>query len=325
MWSGLHTALHGAILLLGLASNGLMIAVLLRRWRLLRISEIYLLHLALADLMLLFTFPFSILENATGWVFGNFLCKLMGLSKQLNLLCGSFLIACIGFDRYLAIVHALSSMRCRRRRTVHLTCVSLWLLCLALALPNAVFFAAKQDYNTSKVSCSHHNFGIHAHNWVLTTRVLEHTCFFLPLFAMTYCYAAVVVTLCKSQLSQAKQGAIRLALLVTLAFCLCWLPYNVTSVVQTLVDLRVIKYHHCDSRQHLQAALDVTEVLGFFHCCLNPFLYAFVGVRFRNELLHLLYNLGCKGVCGKFILAPNHGRGFVPDGGTTTTTSSALI
>uniref|UniRef100_A0A3Q3VSC6 G-protein coupled receptors family 1 profile domain-containing protein n=1 Tax=Mola mola TaxID=94237 RepID=A0A3Q3VSC6_MOLML len=269
VWSGLQTVLYGGILLLGVAGNGVMIAVLLRRRRLLRVSEIYLLHLALADLMLLFTFPFSILENATGWLFGNFLCKLMGLARQLNLLCGSFLLACIGFDRYLAIVHAISRMRSRRRRTVHLTCLSLWLLCLAMSLPNAVFLAVPQDdTNTSRVSCSFHNYGIHAHNWVLTVRVLDHVCFFLPLFAMTYCY----------------QGAIRLALFVTLAFCVCWLPYNVTLVIQTMADLRVITYRYCESRQRLQTTLDVTQVLGFFHCCLNPFLYAFIGVRFRNEL-----------------------------------------
>ncbi|KAG7217634.1 hypothetical protein INR49_021322 [Caranx melampygus] len=90
---------HSLIFLLGVVGNGLMIIVLLRRWRLLRIAEIYLLHLALADLMLLFTFPFSLVDKATGWIFGVFLCKLIGLMKNLNILCGSLLLACIGFDR----------------------------------------------------------------------------------------------------------------------------------------------------------------------------------------------------------------------------------
>ncbi|KAK2846671.1 hypothetical protein Q5P01_009670 [Channa striata] len=92
--------LYSFIFLLGVAGNGLMITVLLRRLRFLRITEIYLLHLALADLMLLFTFPFEVVGCFSGWLFGGFLCKLIGLVKHLNIFCGSFLLACIGFDRY---------------------------------------------------------------------------------------------------------------------------------------------------------------------------------------------------------------------------------
>lgn len=316
--------LYSLIFLLGVAGNGLMITVLLRRWRLLRITEIYLLHLALADLVLLFTFPFNVVDNASGWLFGKFLCKLVGLVQNLNIHCGSFLLACIGFDRYLAIVHAIPSMRSRRPRTVHLTCISLWLVCLGLSIPNAVFLSVREDANTTRLSCSYHHYGIHANNWVLTNRVLDHMCFFIPLTVMSYCYTAVVITLCNSQKSQAKEGAIRLALLVTLVFFFCWLPYNITLVIKTMADLRVISYKTCESYVLIQPALDVTKSLGLSHCYLNPFLYAFVGVRFRNELLRLLCKLGCSRVCLPFIRAQGHFRPSTSDG-VTTTTSTILI
>lgn len=290
-----QTVLYSSIFLLGVAGNGLMITVLLRRWRLLRINEIYLLHLAMADLMLLFTFPFTVVENFTGWVFGKVLCKLIVMGQHLNLLCGSFLLAFIGFDRYLAIVLAISSLQSRRRRTVHLTCAVLWLVCLALSVPNIVFFTAGGT-NTS-TDCSVHEYGIKGSNWVLTSRVFDHVCFFLPLAVMSYCYAAVVLTLFKSRKSQAKQGAIRLAILITLIFCFCWLPHNITLLVMTMNDLEVIKYNNCDSYLTLETAYVVTKSLGFSHCCLNPFLYAFVGVRFHNELIQLLRKLGCGKIC----------------------------
>ncbi|XP_041654429.1 C-X-C chemokine receptor type 5 [Cheilinus undulatus] len=307
--------------LLGVAANGLMITVLLSRWRLMRITEIYLLNLAVADLMLLFTFPFSVADNVAGWLFGEVFCKLWGLMRNLNLLCGSFLLACIGFDRYLAIVHAIPSLQSRRRGTVHLTCMLLWLVCLAFTIPNAVFLTVKQDLrNSSRLSCYYHDYEIHAHNWVLTSRVLEHACFFLPLVVMSYCYTAVVLTLCHSQQSQAKQGAIRLALLVTLVFCFCWLPYNITILIKTLVDLEVILYENCDSYVQLQLAIDVTQSLGFFHCCLNPFLYAFVGVRFRRELIQLLCRLGCSRVFMPLIRTRRHSQPSTSEGMTSITT-----
>lgn len=313
-----QAVLYSLIFLVGVAGNGLMITVLLKRRRLLRITEIYLLHLAMADLMLLFTFPFLVVENISGWVFGNFLCKLIGILKYLNALCGSFLLACIGFDRYLAIVHAVARMQSRRQKTVHLTCTFLWLVCLGLAIPNVVFLTTEEFNNTSEVVCFFNHHGIHSNNWVLTLRMLDHVCFFVPLAVMSYCYTAVVVTLFKSQKSQAKQGAIRLALLVTLVFCICWLPYNVALLIKTLTDLEVIEYDSCKSYVQLETALVVTKSLGFSHCCLNPFLYAFVGVRFRNELVQLLCKLGCSRVCLPYLRAQGHSRPSISDAVTTT-------
>lgn len=300
-----------------------MITVLLRRRRLLRITEIYLLHLALADLMLLFTFPFDVIESINGWVFGEFLCKLMGLLRNLNLFCGSFLLACIGFDRYLAIVHAIPSMQSRRPRTVHLTCFSVWLFCLCLSIPNAVFLNVEAT-NASKLSCYYNKYEIHANNWVLTNRVLDHVCFFLPLAVMSYCYTAVVITLCKSHKSQAKKAAIHLALLVTLIFCFCWLPYNITILIKTLEDLEVYSLYSCSKFFLLPLAVNVTKILGFFHCCLNPFLYAFIGVRFRNELIQLLHKLGCSCICLPFIRNQGHSRPSTSDGATITTSNTLI-
>ncbi|XP_042343325.1 C-X-C chemokine receptor type 5 [Plectropomus leopardus] len=309
--------LYSLIFLLGMAGNGLMMTVLLRRWRLLRITEIYLMHLALADLMLLITFPIDIVDSIKGWLFGEFLCRLTGLMRNLNLHCGCFLLACIGFDRYLAIVHAIPSMQSRRPRTVHQTCILLWLVCFGLSIPNVVFLSV-EDTHAHRLSCSYHLHGINANNWVLASRVFDHVCFFLPLAVMSYCYTAVVVTLRSSQRSHAKKGAIRLALLVTLAFFYCWLPYNITLLIKTMVDLKLIET--CELSVQLLSALDVTKGLGFSHCYLNPFLYAFVGVRFRKDLIQLLYKLGCSRVCLPFIRAQGHSRPSISDGATTSST-----
>lgn len=304
-----------------------MLTVLLKRRGPLRITEIYLLHLALADLMLLFTFPFAVAQTVVGWVFGDFLCKLVSLLNRLNFLCGSLLLACIGFDRYLAVVHAIPSMQSRRPRTVHLTCMLLWLVCLVLSAPNLVFLSVIEHHsNPSKLSCFFKHYGIHANNWLLTSRFITHVfCFFLPLAVMTYCYTAVVVTLYRSHRSLKKQGAIRLALLVTAVFCLCWLPFNVTMLVDTMVNMGVIANRSCKARAGLEQALAVTESLGFSHCCLNPFLYAFVGVRFRSELLRLFSRWGCGRFRLSFIRAETQARSSTSEGPGVTTSSNILI
>lgn len=278
---------YSLVFVLGVVGNGLMVAVLLRRRRdSLRITEIYLLHLGLADLLFLAVLPFVAAKQAAGWVFGEPLCKLLSAMVCLNLLCGSLLLACISFDRYLAIVHAVPSMHNRRPRTVHLTCALLWLLCIGLSAPELVF-ATVVEHSGYAPQCSHKS--LKAGNWMLLSRALTHLLgFFLPLVVMGYCYSTVVVTLCRHgrRSSLEKQGAVRLALLVTAVFCLCWLPYNITKLLELLVILGPLSHLSCESA--LKQSLVVSESLGYVHCCLNPILYAFAGVRFRKELLRLL-------------------------------------
>lgn len=315
---------YSMVFLLGLSGNGLLLMVLLKRRTHLRITDIYLLHLAIADLLLLFTFPFAVTQILAGWLFGNFLCKLVGLLNRLNLLCGSLLLAGIGFDRYLAIVHVVSSLQTRRPQTVHLICALLWLFCLTLSMPNIIFLSVEPTRNDRTwLQCHFNNHGMHAYNWFLVNRMLTHLlCFLLPLVIMGYCYTAVVFTLYRSQQSLEKQGAIRLAMVITLVFCLCWLPYNITLFVDTLMRLGILSQKTCQNRNALALGLKVTESIGFIHCCLNPILYAFVGVRFRNELLSLLPKQ--IRVCGHIQCARCFSKASVSDMATTTSTSQYI-
>ncbi|TSR87291.1 C-X-C chemokine receptor type 5 [Bagarius yarrelli] len=315
---------YSVMFLLGLSGNGLLLMVLLLRRAHLRITDIYLLHLALADLLLLITLPFAVTQMLTGWVFGNFMCKLVGLLNRLNLLCGSLLLAGIGFDRYLAIVHVVSSLQTRRPQTVNLICAVLWLFCLALSMPNIVFLSVVPRWNDHTwLQCHFSNHGMHSYNWLLVSRFLTHLlCFLLPLVIMGYCYTAVVVTLYRSQQSLEKQGAIRLAMVITLVFCVCWLPYNITLFVDTLVRLGLLSQETCLTRNALALGLKVTESIGFVHCCLNPILYAFIGVRFRNDLLRLLIKYFP--VCGPFLFARCFSKSSLSDLPTTTSISQRI-
>ncbi len=153
----------------------------------------------------------------------------------------------------------------------------------------------------------------------------SHTCcaFFCLWWSWGYCYTTVIITLCQSQRSLEKQGAIRLALLVTLVFCLCWLPYNITIFMHTLVVLGAVP-ESCHTRNTLKQAIIVTESIGFSHCCLNPILYAFIGVRFRRDLLQLLAKIKCLRVCLSGQRTKNSNRVSVSEAVTTTTSSQYI-
>ncbi|XP_029787491.1 C-X-C chemokine receptor type 2-like, partial [Suricata suricatta] len=110
--------------------------------------------------------------------------------------------------------------------------------------------------------------------------------FLLPLMVMLFCYGLTLRTLFEAHMGQ-KHRAMRVIFAVVLVFLLCWLPYNLVLVADTLMRLRVIK-ETCERRNDIGRALDATEILGFFHSCLNPIIYAFIGQKFRHGLLKIM-------------------------------------
>ncbi|XP_021231872.1 C-X-C chemokine receptor type 5 [Numida meleagris] len=276
---------------LGTVGNALVLVILERFKRSRTTTENFLFHLTLANLALLLTFPFSVVESLAGWVFGTFLCKILSAVHKINFYCSSMLLGCIAVDRYLAIVYAIHTYRKRRARSIHLTCTAIWLSSLLLTLPDLIFMEVWTDESNRSI-CYFPEAGIHGNNVWLATRFLYHSVgFFMPLLVMCYCYMAIVRTLCQSQRLQ-RQKAVRVAILVTGVFLLCWSPYHIVIFLNTLTKLETFT-KNCLLEDQLDTAIMVTEAIGFTHCCLNPILYAFIGVKFRNDFFRILHELGC--------------------------------
>ncbi|CAB1444913.1 unnamed protein product [Pleuronectes platessa] len=75
---------------------------------------------------------------------------------------------------------------------------------------------------------------------------------------------------------------------IVLAFVLPLLvmSFCYSSIIQTLCQAR-----NFERNKAIKVILAV--VLAFLRCCLNPFVYAFIGVKFRRDLLKLLKDFGC--------------------------------
>lgn len=113
--------------------------------------------------------------------------------------------------------------------------------------------------------------------------------FLLPLAIMTFCYSCIILTLLKARNFQ-RHKAVRVVLTVVLVFILCHLPYNLTLLVYTAT---MTMQKTCGAEIAILVGLHVTQTLAYLHCCLNPFLYAFVGVRFRSHFQKILRDLWC--------------------------------
>ncbi|TDH00825.1 hypothetical protein EPR50_G00192230 [Perca flavescens] len=112
-----------------------------------------------------------------------------------------------------------------------------------------------------------------------------------------FCYTAIIVTLLKARNFQ-RHKAVRVVLAVVAVFVVCHLPYNVTLLYDTA---NMFELQSCQDSDILQVAKTVTQTIAYLHCCLNPVLYAFVGVKFRNHFRRIVQDLWC---LGKRYIAP---------------------
>ncbi|XP_029359939.1 C-X-C chemokine receptor type 3.1 [Echeneis naucrates] len=290
--------LYSIAFFVGILGNGLLLGVLAQSRRNWGVTDLFILHLGVTDILLLLTLPLWTVQAAQGegWTFGTPLCMMTGAVFTINFYCGIFLLACISLDRYLSIVHATQMYSRRKPWAVHVSCLAVWFFSLLLSIPDWMFLEAVLDHRRGKVECvrNYAKFSLSAvRNWRLASRLLYHTVgFLLPSAVLIFCYSCILRRLrCGTQGLQ-KQRAFKVIMAVVVVFFICWVPHNITLMVETLHSEAGI--NSCGVTSSLKKADIVTSSLGYLHSSLNPILYAFVGVKFRRQLFKILSSLGCK-------------------------------
>lgn len=274
------------IILVGGAGNLAVVWIYLNfRRRLKTMTDVYLLNLAVADLLFLVTLPLWAAEASYGWSFGSALCKLNSALYKLNLFSSMLLLTCISIDRYVVIVQTTKAQNSQmeRRRCSRLVCAGVWCLALLLAIPELVFATAKNENDYCRMVFPS-NLGNRTKILVLSLQVTMGFC--LPFIVLAFCYSIIITKLLKTRNFQ-KHKAMRVILAVVVVFVVSQLPYNCVLVVEA-TQASNMTMTNCEELKRFNMAGEVLKSLAYMHACLNPVLYAFVGVRFRRDLLQLL-------------------------------------
>lgn len=276
--------INTAIFLLAVPGNLLVGWVIGTSRQTLTPSDVYLFHLTIADGLMALTIPFWAVSVKQGWIFGDFMCKLLNLVFDTNFYTSIIFLACISVDRYLVIVHASETLRSRKRMCSWMLCAAVWALGSALSLPS-LFNEVSEFNNKSEIMMCSETFDMgSATSWRLATRGFYHVFgFLLPLGVMIICYSITIARLLHTRGFQ-KHRAMKVIILVVVAFLLCWTPYHLTTIIDTLMRARMITFD-CAMRSSVSIALNVTNSLALLHSCINPLLYAFVGEKFRRKTM----------------------------------------
>lgn len=283
--------LYWIITLVGGVGNMAVVWIYLHiRRRLKTMTDVYLLNLAMADLLFLVTLPLWAADAMNGWTFSSGLCKVTAALYKVNLFSSMLLLTCISIDRYFVIVQTTKAQNSKtsRLRCSRLVCVGVWLLALLLALPELIFSQVHSESYCRMVFPP--DLGNRTKILVLSLQVSMG--FFLPFIIMAFCYSIIIATLLKTRNFQ-KHKAMRVILAVVAAFVLSQLPYNVVLVMEA-AEASNITMTDCEVQKRFDMVEQVLKSLAYIHASLNPFLYVFVGVRFRRDLVQMLRCCGCR-------------------------------
>ncbi|KAM7366325.1 hypothetical protein PAMP_015774 [Pampus punctatissimus] len=129
--------LYSLIFLLSVLGNSLIIAVLVRNRRMRTVTNLFLLSLAISDLMVsLVCIPFTLIPNLMrDFIFGNGICKLVMYFMSVSVSVSTFNLVAISLERYSAICNPLTSRAWQTKSHAAKVISATWVASFILMLP----------------------------------------------------------------------------------------------------------------------------------------------------------------------------------------------
>lgn len=268
------------VFVFGLIGNSLVLVIYIFYQKLRSLTDVFLVNLPVADLVFVCTLPFWAYAGTYEWVFGTVMCKTLHGMYTVNFYVSMLTLTCITVDRFIVVVQATKVFNQQAKWKIwgQITCLLTWVVSLVVSLPQIIY--ARVEHLDTRV-CQYHSEAIST--VVLTTQMTLG--FFLPLLTMIVCYSSIIKTLLHARGFQ-KHKSLKIIFVVVAVFLLTQTPFNLVILIRSISR----EYYNMSSFQY---AIIVTEAIAYFRACLNPVLYAFVGLKFRKNLWKLAKDIGC--------------------------------
>ncbi|NXD82793.1 BKRB2 protein, partial [Halcyon senegalensis] len=281
------------IFILGAIENSFVLIVLCFHKSRCTVAEIYLANVALADLMLVCALPFWAINisNMFQWPFGLFLCKAVNIMSNMNFYSSIYFLTLVSIDRYLALVKTMSLGRMRRTVCAKWNSFVVWMCALLICSPTMVFRNLQyyEKYNITACLLDYP-----AGYWEpVNNCLLNIVGFVIPLCVIAYCTLQIIKALGSSELQnirlvQTERRATTLVLAVLLLFIICWLPFQISTFIDTI---RYFTPTLICLEEINDVVTQIATYCAFSNSCLNPVLYVIVGKHFQKKAVEFFKDL----------------------------------
>lgn len=271
------------VIMLSLTGNILVLVILALYENLKSLTNIFILNLAISDLVFTTGLPFWAIYHIEGWVFSEILCKIVRFVFYTGFYSSILFLTILTIYRYLLVVHPLSNLSTPKVSTVIYLSILMWIISIGIAMPSLLYSSLTTIHHKEKhsVGCEYETL-----MWNRIAVSQQNTFFLVAFVVMGFCYTQILWRITRAK-SRTKNRAVKLVFCIVAAFFIGWVPYNVVIFLKALADNLVAPFDDCELSIQIDYAYYVCRFIAFFHCCLNPVLYAFVGVKFRTHLKSL--------------------------------------
>ncbi|XP_023193982.1 P2Y purinoceptor 1-like [Xiphophorus maculatus] len=282
-------ALYIFVFAVGLLLNVWGIKSLLHNWKKLRIVNILVLNLGLADMLYLLTLPFLIVYYLKGskWTFGVPFCKITRFCSKLNLYGSIGFLTCISVYRFLGVVHPI---RVKGRLTsTHSVVISVlvWICVSAQSFPDMLFPKHSENmtgqcYDTTDLK----NVERYLHYSLCWTFIG----FFIPFVVTVGCYGHVTLVVSRSNTvkKHRKQQILKLMVLLLFLFSFCYAPYHVFKNMTLYARVQFARDICPTWNSEVFIAHQASRGLVSLNSALNPLVYLNVNKDMTVQLKQLL-------------------------------------
>ncbi|XP_053176102.1 lysophosphatidic acid receptor 4-like [Scomber japonicus] len=148
-----YAVVFGCVMVLGLPLNAVALWILLRRHSLKSPNAVFMVNLAISDLLLVISLPMRVYFYATGtWPLSFTACTWITMLFVNNIRSSSIFITFIGIDRLLAVVYPLRTRHLRTTSNACKSAVFIWISVIVMNIPERIIFSSRNK-NESTPTC----------------------------------------------------------------------------------------------------------------------------------------------------------------------------
>ncbi|KAM4663396.1 cysteinyl leukotriene receptor 1 [Discoglossus pictus] len=279
-----YSTAYSMFTLFGLIGNGFALFVLLKTYKQKTAFHIYMVNLAISDLLFICTLPFRVVYyvNKGKWFFGDFICRICSYTFYVNLYCSIFILTAMSFSRFLAIVFPVKNLKFVSVKKAKWVCAGIWIFVTLTSSP--FLFTGSYVSEDNKTKCFEPPPSQNVSRLLVLNYISLTVGFVLPFIIILVCYTMIIRTLLKNSMQKkqaSRKKAIRMIIIVMTVFFLSFMPYH----IQRTVHLHFLNQGKlCEEKISMQKTVVITLALAASNCCFDPMLYFFSGENFRRRL-----------------------------------------
>jgi allatostatin receptor len=282
--------IYGMIAVCGFIGNLLVIIVVLSNKPMRNSTNLLIINLAVADLLfIIICVPSTAVSFAMHWwPLGEFFCKMYQYSVHVTAYASVYTLVFMSLDRYLAVVHPISSMTIRTERNTAIVIICSWIVICTVNIPVALAHEVHEYrlFGENRSACypdlAHPNQQVFYGSFFLFaySLPLALVCVLYGFMLKRLLYGVVPGCQQSAESMRSKRRVSRMVIIVVLIFALSWLPLQIIFMYRS--------FGEPPDSVAFMAVLMASQCLMYTNSCVNPFLYAFLSENFRKSFMRLL-------------------------------------